>query len=80
MQARPLARRIRWLFITILAVAVAAGCAQPQQSDAPDDALEDGDLDGVPDGKSPVPERTDNESNDASNASAADGGNSTPVG
>ena len=78
--AQPLARRIRWLFVTLLAVVIAAGCAQPDQSDAPEDALEDGDLDGVPDGNNPQPEYVDDETNDTSNASAADGGNSTPVG
>lgn len=80
MQTRPLTRRIRWFLLTTLAVAAAAGCAMPEQSDAPEDALEDGDLDGVPDGKSPVPGMTDDETNDTSNASAANSGNATSAG
>lgn len=65
MQARPLARRIRWIFVTILAVTVAAGCAQPDNSDAPIENVEDGDLDGIPDNKSStnigMPQDDDNE-------------------
>jgi len=79
MERPSLMRRLRWMFVTVLCVAVAAGCAAPDQSDQPVDLNQDADGDGIPDGNSPVPNANEPDktptSGNATNETAPDAGN-----